>query len=400
MKVLLVDDDPLALKLLAHQLAGLGLEDVVTHERARDALVWLGQSGAATELIFADLQMPGMDGVEFLRHLSTMAYAGDVVLISSEDRRILQSANDVATRQHLRVLGALAKPASPDQLRAILARRATYAAPDADEAGRAITVGEISKALELGELVNYYEPQIEVATGTVTGVEALVRWHHPARGLIYPGAFIPQVEANDLMEPMTRLVLTEALWQAGQWRSAGLSLRMSVNITMGTLDSLEFPDFVAKEAAKAGVPLSSLVLELTESRMLKGAEMPLDVLTRLRLKQVGLSIDDFGTGHSSLAKLRDIPFSELKIDRGFVRRAATDPSRRAIFDASLAMARRLGLRAVAEGVEDRADWDFVRAAGCDHAQGYFTARAMPPSALRAWISQWATRYQGLVGAGP
>jgi EAL domain-containing protein (putative c-di-GMP-specific phosphodiesterase class I) len=127
---------------------------------------------------------------------------------------------------------------------------------------------------------------------------------------------------------------------------------------------------------------------VTESRLMKGLLTPLDILARLRLKHIGLSIDDFGTGHSSLAQLRDIPFDELKVDRGFVHGACRDASLRAIFEASVGMARRLGMKTVAEGVEDQADWDFVRAAGCDLAQGYFIARPMPGADLAGWMADW------------
>jgi len=167
---------------------------------------------------------------------------------------------------------------------------------------------------------------------------------------------------------------------------------------MDNLGSLEFPDFVARAADKAGVSPTSLVLEVTESRLMKDPLAALDILTRLRLKHIGLSIDDFGTGHSSLAQLRDIPFDELKVDRGFVHGACRDASLRAIFEASLGMARQLGMKTVAEGVEDQEDWDCLRATGCDMAQGYFIAKPMPAADLAGWIAQWEARYSKLAAS--
>jgi EAL domain-containing protein (putative c-di-GMP-specific phosphodiesterase class I) len=166
---------------------------------------------------------------------------------------------------------------------------------------------------------------------------------------------------------------------------------MAVNVSMDNLSELEFPDWVERAAKDAGYPLTNLVLEVTESRLMKDALTPIEILTRLRLKRIGLSIDDFGTGHSSLAQLRDIPFTELKVDRGFVHDACRDASLRAIFEASLGMARQLGLRTVAEGVENQEDWDFLRAGACDLAQGNFIARPMPGGELAAWIGEWGTR---------
>jgi EAL domain-containing protein (putative c-di-GMP-specific phosphodiesterase class I) len=182
--------------------------------------------------------------------------------------------------------------------------------------------------------------------------------------------------------------MLSAIAQARQWQDAGLGLHVGVNISMDNLETLDFPDFVAGAVTAAGIPPRTLVLEVTESRLMKNALSSLDILTRLRLKYIGLSIDDFGTGHSSLAQLRDIPFDELKIDRGFVHQSRSDASRRAIVEGSLAMARQLGLRTVAEGVEDRDDWDQLRSLGCTLAQGYFISRPLAADALLKFLGQW------------
>jgi EAL domain-containing protein (putative c-di-GMP-specific phosphodiesterase class I) len=165
---------------------------------------------------------------------------------------------------------------------------------------------------------------------------------------------------------------------------------------MDNLVALDFADYVAHEVEKAGVPLASIVLEVTESRLMRDPLVPLDILTRLRLKHIGLSIDDFGTGHSSLAQLRDIPFDELKVDRGFVHGAGEYAPLRAIVEASLGMAQHLGMKTVAEGVEDQQDWDFLRGTGCDLAQGYFIAKPMAADAVLAWIPEWESRLPMLI----
>jgi EAL domain-containing protein (putative c-di-GMP-specific phosphodiesterase class I) len=152
---------------------------------------------------------------------------------------------------------------------------------------------------------------------------------------------------------------------------------------------------VASLAAEAGVAVSSIVLEVTESRLMQDLRGPLDVLTRLRLKRIGLSIDDFGTGHSSLVQLRDIPFDELKLDRSFVTGASTSPPLAAIVEGTLAMAHQLGIRSVAEGVETRSDWDYMRSLRCSVAQGYFIARPMPAEGLTNWHMNWELRRREL-----
>lgn len=388
MNTLLIDDEPFALKLLTRQLANLGFAEVISCEHAQDALAALESGVTAIGLVFCDLQIPQMDGVEFVRHLARIGYAGGLVLVSGEDERILQAAEKLAKAHALNVLGALHKPVSPEQLRPMLDGKPRRIASTLRAARKTYEPDELRRAIARGELVNYYQPKVALATGAVAGVETLVRWRHPQDGLVFPDQFIAMAEENGVIDELTRAVLTGALRQARLWQDAGLSLHVAVNVSMDNLAALEFSDFVVREVGKAGVPLTSLVLEVTESRLMKDSLVPLDVLARLRLKRIGLSIDDFGTGHSSLAQLRDIPFDELKVDRGFVHGACRDASLRAIFEASLGMARRLGMKTVAEGVEDQADWDFLRAAGCDLAQGYFIAKPMPGADLAGWMANW------------
>jgi len=398
MRILLVDDDPLALKLLSRQLGNLGFSEVVARERAHDAIALLEAAPDAVDLIFCDLQMPGMDGVEFVRHLVRVGYSNGVVLVSGEDRRILDTAAKLAKAQALNVLGTIRKPVSPAGLGPLL-RLETSAVHAPSRAART-TYGpdELRRAIVAGELVNHYQPKVEVASGRVAGVETLVRWSHPSNGLVFPDQFIRTAEENDLIDDLTRLVLINAMHQARRWRDAGLDLHVAVNVSMDNLADLEFPDFVRSSANEAGVALESMVLEVTESRLMNDPLSSLDILTRLRLKRIGLSIDDFGTGHSSLAQLRDVPFDELKVDRGFVHGAWQDASLRAIFEASLGMAHQLNMKTVAEGVEDQDDWDFLRRAGCDLAQGYFIAKPMPAENIEGWMIEWEARRPELVAS--
>jgi EAL domain-containing protein (putative c-di-GMP-specific phosphodiesterase class I) len=395
MKILLVDDDPFALKLLSRLLANQGFGDVVSHEHATDALALLEFGNHAFGLILCDLQMPGMDGVEFIRQLVRIGYVGGLVLVSGEDSRILQTVEKLSRAHKLNVLGALHKPVSPEQLRHVLENHSSHAA--APHATRKIYASDaLRQAIAGNNLVNYYQPKVDLVSGAVTGVETLVRWLHPEDGLMFPDQFIGTAEESDLIDDLTRTVLTDALRQARVWQDADLHLHVAVNVSMDNLGSLKFPDFVAQAVTQAGVPLDRLTLEVTESRLMKDPLAALDILTRLRLKHIGLSIDDFGTGHSSLAQLRDIPFDELKVDRGFVHGACRDPSIRALFEASLGMAQQLGMKTVAEGVEDREDWDFLRTSGCDTAQGYFIARPMPAEDIGHWIEAWKERCPDLM----
>ena len=395
MSVLAIDDEPFMLKLLAHQLARLGFEDVFPCGCAQDALEHLNAKGDQVDLVFCDLQMPEMDGIEFVRHLAAVGYGGCLVLLSGEDSRILFTAQKLAEAHGLDVLGTLRKPVSRDQLREFLDRNQPRNGVGPQAERKLYGPDELRRAISEGELVNHYQPKVYIASGLVEGVEALVRWQHPDDGLILPDQFISTAEVHGLIDDLTRAVLRSALRQLRVWQDAGFSLHMAVNISMDNLAALEFPDFVAREVGLSGVSPGSLTLEVTESRLMKDRVAPLDILARLRLKRIKLSIDDFGTGHSSLAQLRDIPFDELKVDQGFVHGACRHATLRAIFDASLGMAKQLGMKSVAEGVENRADWDFLRASGCDLAQGYFIARPMPASALVGWMAEWQARFRSL-----
>jgi EAL domain-containing protein (putative c-di-GMP-specific phosphodiesterase class I)/CheY-like chemotaxis protein len=397
MKTLLVDDEPFALKLLVRLLDNLGVTEVDSRDSAREALALLESGNTVVELVFCDLQMPEMDGVEFMRHLARIGYAGAVVLVSGEDERILKTVEKLALARQLNVLGTLHKPVSPHQLQRVLERYSPRGASAERKNRKNYEPEELRGAIANGQLINHYQPKVMVASGAIAGMEALVRWQHPRDGLVMPDQFIGTAEEHGLIDGLTRVVLSEALHDAGNWHAAGLNLHVSVNVSMDNLAALDFPEFIAEEARAAGVPLTSLVLEVTESRLMKNLLAQMDILTRLRLKRIGLSIDDFGTGYSSLAQLRDIPFDELKVDRSFVHGAWRDASLRAIFDASLGMGHQLGMRIVAEGVEDLDDWNFLRQAGCDMAQGYLIAKPMPALELADWIADWNARLDELRG---
>lgn len=389
--ILVLDDEPFMLKLLGRMLAGLGYTRVACHESGPAALAAHDVLGGAPDVILLDINMPGMDGVEFVRHLAQRRYRGGLILVSGEDDRMLQATEKLARAYHLSVLGSLRKPPTPAGLSLLLDKWAPSAAEKSPAANKTYDAEAVRAAIARGELVNYYQPKVVVATGDVIGVETLVRWQHREDGLVFPDRFIPVAEAHGLIGDVTRAVLKGALVQAKAWQDAGRALSVAVNVSMDDLAALEFADFVVAETVAVGVLPQAVVLEVTESRLMQSLATALDVLTRLRLKRFRLSIDDFGTGHSSLAQLRDLPFDELKIDRSFTRGAWQDERLRAIFEASLSLANQLGMEVVAEGVEDADDWAFLRQTGCHLGQGYFIARPMPATALPGWLEDWRRR---------
>lgn len=389
MSTLVIDDEAFVRKILTHLLGRLGIQNVIACTSGVEGLQQLRARGDV-ELIFCDLQMPEMDGLEFIRHLVDTGYQGALVLVSGEDQRILHTAGKLARAHRLNILGEVQKPVTPAQLAEVLAQR-NHAHPTERKPGRSYSAGELRAAIEGGQLVNYYQPKVSLETAQFRGVETLVRWKHPQDGVISPDSFIPLAEEEGLIDALTHRVLETALRDTRRLLDDGTTIQVAVNVSMENLRTLDFPEYVSEQALRAGVPLASLILEVTESRLMDDPLAALEILARLRLKRIGLSIDDFGTGHSSLAQLRDVPFSELKLDRSFVHGASRDSAQRAILDASLDLARQLGITTVAEGVEDREDWDLLRERGCQLAQGWFVGRPMEAAALRAWIPAWNER---------
>ncbi len=379
------------LSLLVRTLEQLAFVQITACGSGRDALKEMDRPQGTPDLILLDLNMPEMDGVEFLRKLVDRRYTGALILVSGEDEQILQSVGKLVQAHRMTALGHARKPLQPKALEALIGKWQP-AAGAKRRAGRAVfSAQDVRAAIANREFVNFYQPVVSVATGKLVGAEALVRWRHPAIGMVYPDQFIGIAESNGLISDLTRTVLDEALAQARQWRDAGLPLQVAVNVSTEDLASLDFPDVVARCASNAGLAPTDVMLEVTESRLMAMLVIALDVLNRLRLKRFRLSIDDFGTGHSSLAQLRDIPFDELKIDRGFVHGAGSDTKLRAIFNASLELGKQLQMQVVAEGTENRADWDFLRHSGCDRAQGYFIAKPMPGVEMIGWHAAWNAR---------
>jgi diguanylate cyclase (GGDEF)-like protein/PAS domain S-box-containing protein len=256
---------------------------------------------------------------------------------------------------------------------------------------RLALVGELRQAIEQNELTLHYQPKVSVGNGMVTGVEALVRWQHPERGLIPPDRFIPLAEQTGLIQPLTRWVLGAALRQCHMLRQAGLEIPVSVNLSMRNLHDPDLPAAIAELLARWGVPPAGLRVEVTESAVMADPGRALDVLGKLRALGLEIAIDDFGTGYSSLGYLKRLPVTQLKIDRSFVQHMATDGSDLAIVQATIAMGHNLGLTVVAEGVEDKFAWELLNRLGCDAAQGYYVSRPLPAQELLDWLrdSPWA-----------
>jgi diguanylate cyclase (GGDEF)-like protein len=244
---------------------------------------------------------------------------------------------------------------------------------------------ELRRAIDQGELVLHYQPKAELRSGEVKGVEALVRWSHPVRGLMPPDDFIPLAQKTGVIVPLTFFVLNEALRQCRTWQLEGLDLCVGVNISARNLLDVHLPDTVGELLGRWEVSPSLLELEITESTILADPIRAMHVLSRLSGMGVRLAIDDFGTGYSSLAYLKRLPVDELKIDKSFVQGMEEDEDDAVIVRSTIDLGRNLGLRVVAEGVETAEAWSRLVALGCDAAQGYYLSRPVPAAELASWL---------------
>lgn len=252
-------------------------------------------------------------------------------------------------------------------------------------------LGELRRAVDENELVLYYQPKIELATNWAIGVEALVRWQHPGRGFVPPMEFIPFAERTGYIKVLTQWVIEAAIRQCGRWVEQGIFLQMSLNISARDLLNSELPNLVHDVMQTHRVPPELVCLEITESGFMDDPARALQTLTRLNALGMKLSVDDYGTGYSSLAYLKKLPVDEVKIDQTFVRNMVVDSDDLVIVRSTIELGHNLGLKVVAEGVEDRATLEKLKQLGCDLAQGYYISRPLPPEQLEVWLQEAASQ---------
>jgi diguanylate cyclase (GGDEF)-like protein len=265
---------------------------------------------------------------------------------------------------------------------------------------RLAVVGALRHAMDHGQLFLHYQPKIGCTTRQVMGVEALARWQHPEYGFIPPDQFILPAEQTGLIKPLTLWVLATALRQCAAWRRAGIRLDLAVNLSARNLHDPQLPDQIAGLLKTHGVAPSALKLEITESAIMADTGRAMDTLARLKAMDIALCIDDFGIGYSSLGSLKELPVEEIKIDKSFVMDLLNNDHGAAIVRATIDLGHQLGLKVVAEGVENEDVWNRLTALGCDAAQGYYMSRPLPADALTRWLgeSPWGLKTLGGVGS--
>lgn len=387
---LIVDDDDflrLATKALLRNFTDTPVLEATNGQQGLDVLQ--AQENTPIDVVFCDLSMPGMDGLEFLRHLGERKTDVSVVIVSGHDDALMAAVEKMAQAYGISLLGAVQKPLSREKVAELLSRqkeKKPRTAPSAASSAPEFSLNEILQGLKQQQFVPYFQPQVDFRTGRITGAEALARWLHPERGVVAPYAFIETLEKSGHIDDLTFCILAKAAEAARNLQESGHDIGVSVNLSLASLGAPHLAERILETVRAAGVEPPRLALEITETAAMTDLAHSLENLARLRMQGFMLSIDDYGTGFSNIQQITRVAFQELKIDQTFIKASVIDPGQRIIVRSSIDMAHQLKMTCVAEGIETRQNWDDLKDMGCDIAQGYFIAKPMSAESFYAFCS--------------
>jgi EAL domain-containing protein (putative c-di-GMP-specific phosphodiesterase class I)/FixJ family two-component response regulator len=387
--ILILDDDAAAGQTIQWMVESLGFEaEFVT--RPEQFFLRLEQKNF--DILTIDLVMPKLDGVEIMRLLAEYKCRAKIVISSGMGTRVLEAAQRSALEHGLSILGVISKPISREALCSLIGDGSECDRPTSAKEQSAygevfeITPWDLQNALDRYEFILAYQPKIECKSGLTVGFEALVRWKHPKRGIVMPDRFIPLAENVGLIDVLTEQIFEQSL----EWFSQSFpqsDAKLSLNLSAKCLVDIQMADNLSALCSRYRIAPERVVLELTETSAMVDPILSLDLSTRLRVKGFQLSIDDFGTGFSSMVQLVRLPFSEIKVDKSFVMQALNSSESRSVVKSIVELGHSLGLLVTAEGVEDLDTLNYLNTLGCDLAQGYFIARPMWGEAACNWVEQ-------------
>ena len=388
--ILVVEDDDFQRRMVANMLRSLGVTSIRDAGNGQQALRMIRkESEPPMDIAICDLDMPEMDGLEFLRYLGQGNHSVAIILVSALGSKLLASAGKMAKMHGIRLLGVIEKPLMLGQLKGLLAKyeyaENKWQPPDVTAS---FTLEEILQGIHANQFEPFFQPKIDLKTGQLVGSEALARWIHPEQGVIGPYAFIPLLEQNGKIDDLTFLMLEKSAAACRSLQDKGYIYTVSVNLSLGSLDDTALADRITQVVRDAGLDPRHVILEITETAAMTDVAHALENLARLCMKGFTLSIDDYGTGYSSMQQLTRIAFGELKIDQSFVKDFADNETLRIVVESSIDMAHKLGVKSIAEGVETQQDWDMLKSIGCDTAQGYFIARPMNLDSFIAFCARY------------
>jgi len=377
-RMLVVDDDLQICRFVSRVAKDLGIEaTLISDSRA----VVDADSRLRSDLIMLDLGMPGLDGVEVLRSLADARCKAAICLFSGACPEVIEGAVEIGRELGLQMASPLPKPLNVGKITAVLREhKGEY-----EDAGP--TAGDLKDAIRMGRIRPHYQPKIELSSGRTIGVEVLARWEDEKTGFIPPSIFIALAEESGLIEALTACIAQRAFKDLSGLEGGGQELGLALNLSPLLLTDVRYPDRLLDWARAEGISPGRVTLEITESEAMKDRSRCLDTLVRFRLKGFHLSVDDFGTGFSSLSHLYSLPFEEIKIDRTFVADLGRKAGAETIVKAIVDLGKGLGLSVVAEGVEDAQTAELLVRLGCDVAQGYYFCRPQELHGLRSFIGK-------------
>jgi PAS domain S-box-containing protein len=385
--ILVIDDDADIGEFVCATSTAMGFQCIAT----QDAPTFLEKMGPGTTLILLDLMMPRLDGIELLRELGKQNCKADIVLMSSVGKQTMASAEQLARVLGLSVVGQLHKPFQQAELEEVLQGIPLAGVRTAVRSNPMFSIQkeDLQNAIVRNEFVVFYQPQINIATRRVVGVEALVRWQQPKRGLIFPDRFIGRMEKFGLIDELGWIVADRGMSDLSKFaQSYGEPCALSLNASVNSLCDLNFPDILLSIARAHQLSPASITIEVTETGIIKELPRTLDILTRLRMKQFKLSIDDFGTGYAMMKQFKTIPATELKIDKCFVQEMMENNRDQIMVQKTIEMGHELGMQVMAEGVETQQQMDFLSLHDCDGAQGYLFSRPIPTTEMERWLKEY------------
>lgn len=379
LNVLVVEDDPFQRGLIVEMLSSLGLIFIYEAANGHEALDLISKTTPKINLVFTDLKMPKMDGMEFLRRLDELYHDMEIVILSAMDEKLLSAVNRISDIYRLQLLGILKKPLSLKKMKSILLNSGRIKAAEAPKPASNnidFTLEEILEGIRLKQFIPYFQPKVDLNTGAIIGAEALARWSHPKHGVIAPYAFIQKLEDSKQIDELTFVMLKEAASLFETFLKKGHTIHIAVNLSLVSLNDPGIAQRITSAIVENGGDPKQLTLEITESTAMTDAPIALENLARLSMNGFTLSIDDYGTGYSNLQQLTRIDFGELKIDRSLIHGFANSEAMQIIVASNIDMAHKLNIKCVAEGIETKQDWEKLRKMGCDVGQGYLIAKPM------------------------
>ena len=389
LNILIIEDDEFQRHIISRILEAIGVAMVSHAGNGKEALeIIRGANSKPIEVAICDLNMPEMDGMEFLRHLGEGNHNISVILTSALDGKLLSSVGRMTKLYGINLLGIIEKPIQLSDLESILAKHDNSSFLREGLNQNCYSLKEITEGVESDQFEPYFQAKVDLVSGRLVGAEALARWLHPEHGVVSPGAFIPALEEARDIDRLTFRILEKTAAACRAFHEQGHILAISVNLSLTSLDDTSLADRITELVKKTGIDPQYLILEITESAAMTNVAPALENLARLCMNGFSLSIDDYGTGASNLQQLTRIAFSELKIDQSFVKDFTENKALMVVVKSSIDMARKLNVKSVAEGVETKQDCEALKKAGCDTAQGYYIAKPMDRQAFSEFMANY------------